>query len=48
MELRIRDVAKTCPNGVQVLKQVNLTIPCGMMAGHIGRRREQPEPAVAP
>jgi ABC-2 type transport system ATP-binding protein len=30
MELRIRDVSKTYPNGVQALKQVNLTIPCGM------------------
>ena len=30
MELRIRDVSKTYPNGVQALKQVSLTIPCGM------------------
>ncbi len=30
MELRIRDVSKTYPNGVQALKQVNLTIPLGM------------------
>ncbi|HEX2222688.1 MAG TPA: ABC transporter ATP-binding protein [Thermoanaerobaculia bacterium] len=30
MELRIRDVSKTYPNGVQALKQVNLTIPRGM------------------
>lgn len=30
MELRIRDVSKTYPNGVQALKQINLTIPCGM------------------
>jgi len=30
MELRIQDVSKTYPNGVQALKQVNLTIPCGM------------------
>jgi ABC-2 type transport system ATP-binding protein len=30
MELRIRDVSKTYPNGVQALKQVNLTIPQGM------------------
>jgi ABC-2 type transport system ATP-binding protein len=30
MELRIRDVSKTYPNGVQALKQVNLTIPSGM------------------
>ena len=30
MELRIRDVSKTYPNGVQALKQVDLTIPCGM------------------
>lgn len=30
MELRIRDVSKTYPNGVQALKQVHLTIPCGM------------------
>src|SRR3712207_119828 len=30
MELRIRDVSKTYPNGVQALKRVNLTIPLGM------------------
>lgn len=30
MELRIRDVSKTYPNGVRALKQVNLTIPCGL------------------
>jgi ABC-2 type transport system ATP-binding protein len=30
MELRIQDVSKTYPNGVQALKQVNLTIPRGM------------------
>ncbi len=30
MELRIQNVSKTYPNGVQALKQVNLTIPCGM------------------
>jgi ABC-type multidrug transport system ATPase subunit len=30
MELRIRDVAKTYPNGVQALKDVTLTIPAGM------------------
>jgi ABC-2 type transport system ATP-binding protein len=30
MELRIQDVSKTYPNGVQALKQVNLTISAGM------------------
>jgi ABC-type multidrug transport system ATPase subunit len=30
MELRIRNVSKTYPNGVQALKNVNLTIPAGM------------------
>jgi ABC-2 type transport system ATP-binding protein len=30
MELRIQDVSKTYPNGVQALKQVDLTIPAGM------------------
>jgi ABC-2 type transport system ATP-binding protein len=30
MELRIRDVSKTYPNGVQALKRVHLTIPRGM------------------
>jgi ABC-2 type transport system ATP-binding protein len=30
MELRIRDVTKTYPNGVQALKDVTLTIPAGM------------------
>ena len=30
MELRIRDVSKTYPNGVQALKDVTLTIPVGM------------------
>jgi ABC-type multidrug transport system ATPase subunit len=30
MELRIRDVSKTYPNGVQALKDVTLTIPTGM------------------
>lgn len=30
MELRIQDVSKTYPNGVQALKQIDLTIPCGM------------------
>ena len=40
MELRIRDVSKTCPNGVQALTQIS------PMAGHIGRSRRQPE--VAP
>ncbi len=30
MELRIRSVAKTYPNGVQALKRVTLTIPAGM------------------
>jgi ABC-2 type transport system ATP-binding protein len=30
MELRIRDVSKTYPHGVQALKDVTLTIPAGM------------------
>src|SRR5687767_2514383 len=30
MELQIRDVSKTYPNGVQALKDVTLTIPQGM------------------
>ena len=30
MELHIRDVSKTYPNGVQALKDVTLTIPVGM------------------
>ncbi|HEX2203173.1 MAG TPA: ABC transporter ATP-binding protein [Longimicrobium sp.] len=30
MELRIRDVSKTYPNGVQALKDVTLTVPAGM------------------
>jgi ABC-2 type transport system ATP-binding protein len=30
MELHIRDVSKTYPNGVQALKDVTLTIPAGM------------------
>ena len=30
MELRIRDVSKTYPNGVQALSHVSLTIPRGM------------------
>jgi ABC-2 type transport system ATP-binding protein len=30
VELHIRDVCKTYPNGVQALKDVNLTIPAGM------------------
>jgi ABC-2 type transport system ATP-binding protein len=30
MELRIRDVSKTYPSGVQALKDVTLTIPAGM------------------
>ena len=30
MELQIRDVSKTYPNGVQALKNVTLTIPAGM------------------
>jgi ABC-2 type transport system ATP-binding protein len=30
MELQIRDVSKTYPNGVQALKDVTLTIPMGM------------------
>ena len=30
MELTIRDVSKTYPNGVQALKNVSLTIPAGM------------------
>lgn len=30
MELRIRAVSKTYPNGIQALKDVNLTIPTGM------------------
>ncbi|MEO8381464.1 MAG: ABC transporter ATP-binding protein [Acidobacteriota bacterium] len=30
MELHIRNVSKTYPNGVQALKNVNLTIPAGM------------------
>jgi ABC-type multidrug transport system ATPase subunit len=30
MELHIRDVSKTYPNGVQALKDVTLTIPMGM------------------
>ena len=30
MELHIRDVSKTCSNGVQALKEVMLTIPAGM------------------
>jgi ABC-2 type transport system ATP-binding protein len=30
MELHIRDVSKSYSNGVQVLKDVTLTIPAGM------------------
>jgi ABC-2 type transport system ATP-binding protein len=30
MELQVRDVSKTYPNGVQALKEVTLTIPVGM------------------
>ena len=30
MELQIRGVSKTYPNGVQALKDVTLTIPAGM------------------
>ncbi|HSI90110.1 MAG TPA: ATP-binding cassette domain-containing protein [Adhaeribacter sp.] len=30
MELQIRNLSKTYPNGVQALKNVNLTIPTGM------------------
>jgi ABC-2 type transport system ATP-binding protein len=30
MELQIRDISKTYPNGVQALKDVSLTIPAGM------------------
>ena len=30
MELHIRDVSKTYPNGVQALKNVTLTVPAGM------------------
>ena len=30
MELKIRDVSKTYPNGVQALRDVSLTIPAGM------------------
>jgi ABC-2 type transport system ATP-binding protein len=30
MELRIQDVSKTYPNGVQALKDITLTIPAGM------------------
>src|SRR5918993_5595971 len=30
MELQIRGVSKTYPNGVQALKEVSLTIPAGM------------------
>ena len=30
MELQIRDVSKTYPNGVQALRNVTLTIPAGM------------------
>src|SRR4051812_39533995 len=30
MELRIRDVSKTYPNGVQALRDVSLTVPAGM------------------
>src|SRR6187455_2896756 len=30
MELKIRGVSKTYPNGVQALKDVTLTIPAGM------------------
>ena len=36
MELHIRDVSKTYPNGVQALKDVTLTIPAGMY-GLLGR-----------
>lgn len=36
MELRIRDVSKTYPNGVEALKGVTLTIPLGMY-GLLGR-----------
>jgi ABC-type multidrug transport system ATPase subunit len=36
MELHIRDVSKTYPNGVQALKDVTLTIPVGMY-GLLGR-----------
>ena len=39
MELRIRDVSKTYPNGVQALQQVHLTSPCG---------RQRSEPELAP
>jgi len=30
MELQIRNISKTYPNGVQALKDVTLTIPAGM------------------
>jgi ABC-type phosphate/phosphonate transport system ATPase subunit len=33
MELRIRGISKTYPNGVQALKDVTLTIPTGMYGG---------------
>jgi ABC-type multidrug transport system ATPase subunit len=36
MDIQIRDVSKTYPNGVQALKQVTLTIPVGMY-GLLGR-----------
>ena len=36
MELRIRDVSKSYPNGVQAVKNVTLTIPTGMY-GLLGR-----------
>lgn len=39
MELRIRGVSKTYPNGVRALKDVTLTIPTGMygLLGPTGR-----------
>ena len=36
MELHIRDLSKTYPNGMQALKDVSLTIPPGMF-GLLGR-----------
>jgi ABC-2 type transport system ATP-binding protein len=30
MQLAIRDLSKTCPNGTQALKHVSLDVPQGM------------------
>ena len=44
VQLRIRNISKTYPNGVRALDDVSLTIPTGMFAAEARPGRHRPVP----